>query len=186
MQQVERKWKVLAFVALHHVEQKRKYTHEPYLFHLRAVADASADLCNFGFEVGLCHDLLEDTICTKLELYEALKRFGYTRGEAIFIVSRVEDLTDLYIPEKFPDMNRKARKSLEALRLHEVHPDSQTVKYKDMDHNLESIVLHDPGFAKTIIPEFEAILLGMNKGDRTSYKAIVKKVAKAKKQLKIS
>lgn len=50
---------LLAFVGLHHYPQKRKYTGEPYIVHLVAVAEMAEKYgLEFGYEIGLCHDLL--------------------------------------------------------------------------------------------------------------------------------
>lgn len=141
------------FVALKHFEQKRKYTGEPYLSHLKAVAEMADGKCKFGYEIGLCHDLLEDTDCTGAELSEVLLRFGYDVPHAYKIYSAVCDLTDEYTHEKFPQHNRKVRKELEAYRLHGIAKEAQTVKYCDIINNSESILQHDPGFAKILSPK---------------------------------
>jgi (p)ppGpp synthase/HD superfamily hydrolase len=161
---------VLAFVALKHFGQLRKYTNEPYLNHLQAVAKMADGKCQFGYEIGLCHDLLEDTDCEDKDLYEALERFGYNEGEREFIINAVIDLTDVYTHELFPELNRKARKEREAYRLHLINHGAQTVKYCDIINNSESILQYDLGFAKKYIPEMKSVLLGMNKGDEQLYK----------------
>ncbi|MCW3111312.1 MAG: Metal dependent phosphohydrolase [Segetibacter sp.] len=166
------------FVTLKHHQQKRKYTNEPYFNHVLAVAEMADGMCKFGYEIGLCHDLLEDTDCTAFELTNALIRFGYTASNSIFIKNAVLDLTDVYIPEKYPHINRAERKRLEALRLHEISPEAQTVKYCDLIHNTSSIVKHDKGFAKLFLAEATTILKGMNKGNKPVYekaKRVVKK-----------
>ncbi len=156
---------LLGFCTLHHHPQKRKYTGEPYHFHLRSVANMADRQCRFGYEIGLCHDLLEDTECTEGELFNALVRFGYTENEAKFITERVVDLTDVYTHDNYPHLNRYIRKSLEAKRLHKIHPDSQTVKYCDLIDNTSSIVEHDKGFAVKYLEEKKTILNGMKQGN---------------------
>lgn len=69
---------LFAFVTLKHFGQKRKYTNEPYVNRLRAVAEMADGKCKFGYEIGLCHDLLEDTDCTGAELSETLLRLDMT------------------------------------------------------------------------------------------------------------
>lgn len=78
--------------------------------HLKAVANMADEKCRFGYEIGLCHDLFEDTDCTEIELRQALDRFGYSYAEQFIIVSGVVDLTDIYTPELFPQLNRAKRK----------------------------------------------------------------------------
>jgi len=176
---------LLCFVVLKHDTQKRKYTNEPYHTHVRAVADMADGKCQFGYEIGLCHDLLEDTDCTKTELTHALIRFGYTLDEAVDIFAAVNELTDQYTPESYPNINRKHRKMLEAERLHTISPEAQTVKYCDLIHNTESIVAYDRGFALKYIPEKEQILSGMNKGHKLLYKKALQSLHDAKKKLNL-
>jgi (p)ppGpp synthase/HD superfamily hydrolase len=90
------------FVTLKHHQQKRKYTGEPYFNHVKAVAEMADGMCKFGYEIGLCHDLIEDTDCDQIDLHEALMRFGYDMGDANFITNGVVELTDIYTPEYFP------------------------------------------------------------------------------------
>lgn len=176
---------LFGFVVLKHDQQKRKYTGEPYHTHVRAVADMADGKCKFGYEIGLCHDLFEDTNCTDFELFKALERFGYAVDEVRFIISAVFDLTDKYTHELYSQFNRKKRKELEAKRLHNIHPASQTVKYCDLMHNTASIVEYDRGFALKYIPEKEMILQGMNKGHKLLYKKALQSLQDAKIKLGI-
>lgn len=120
---------LLMFIVLKHENQVRKYTGEPYHFHLRNVADMADEKCRFGYEIGLCHDLFEDTKCTHEELLNTLIRFGYFRNEAEYIVNCVIELTDVFTSDSFPQLNRAKRKAEEAKRLHKICYESQTVKY---------------------------------------------------------
>lgn len=180
-----RQGSLLGFVVLKHDTQLRKYTNEPYHTHVRAVAEMADGKCKFGYEIGLCHDLLEDTDCTGAELTEALLRFGYDVPEAWVIFNAVCDLTDIYTPETYPDLNRKARKALEAERLYGAIPEAQTVKYCDLIHNTASIVAYDRGFALKYIPEKEQILQGMNKGNKLMYRRALQSLHEAKKTLNL-
>jgi len=177
---------VLAYVALKHVEQKRKYTGEPYLSHLQAVANMADGKCKFGYEIGLCHDLLEDTDCTTAELHLALKRFGYNNVDRNSILDAVIDLTDVYTSEAFPQLNRAKRKALEASRLHKISYEAQTVKYCDLINNTESIVKHDPGFAVKYLEEKATTLKGMNAGNPVMFKKCKQVLRKAQKELNIT
>lgn len=176
---------LLAFVALKHVEQKRKYTNEPYLFHLQAVAKMADEKCSFGYEIGLCHDLFEDTDCGSIELQQALYRFGYSINDAEFIFKGAMELTDVYIPENFPQLNRAKRKSLEVDRLHKISYEAQTVKYCDLINNTESIVKYDPGFAVKYLEEKKAILSGMVKGNPVMFQKCKRVLRKALKTLAV-
>ncbi len=171
------------FVTLKHHQQKRKYTNEPYFNHVKAVAEMADGLCKFGYEIGLCHDLIEDTDCGGIELQEALKRFGYAYPDNEFIFKAVMELTDVYIPENFPQLNRAKRKALEADRLAKTSYEAQTVKYCDLMHNTASIVEHDKGFAKIYIAEKATILKGMNAGNPEIYAKCKRSLKRAQKLL---
>ena len=180
---VDRHHHVKAFVALHHVQQKRKYTGEPYLFHLVNVAEMAAKYVKFGYEIGLCHDLLEDTACTEDELHEALIRFGYDHSESMLILGSVIELTDIYTHEAFPKLNRAIRKVKEARRLYYISSVSQTVKYCDLIDNTSSIVKHDKGFAIKYLQEKEFILSGMTKGNHGAFIRCLNSLRKAQCEL---
>jgi (p)ppGpp synthase/HD superfamily hydrolase len=179
----DRRYSLIGFVALMHHPQKRKYTGEPYHAHCRNVAEMAKDKCEFGFEIGMCHDLFEDTLCDSDTLFNALLRFGYSVAEANFICACVDDLSDKYTHEAFPHLNRQARKQLEAERLHTVCYESQTVKYCDLIDNTKSIVEHDPGFARVYIKEKDRILSGMRNGNPEMLKEAEQSLKNANKFL---
>jgi hypothetical protein len=85
------------------------------------------------------------------------------------IVNLVVELTDVYTKENFPDLNRRARKEMEAKRLGEISSRAQTIKYADLLDNGEDIMKNDPSFGRVYIKEKERILNYMNFGDRTLY-----------------
>lgn len=89
------------FVVHKHKGQVRKYTGEPYFNHVKAVAEMADGIVPFGYEIGLCHDLLEDTDCERNELNEALKRFGYSKPDAWYITIGVDDLTDVFTSKDY-------------------------------------------------------------------------------------
>lgn len=173
----DRQNNLLAFVGIHHYPQQRKYTREPYTVHLIAVAEmADKYKLKLGYEIGLCHDLIEDTSCTEQELYEALVRFGYDMAESRFIVMNVSNLTDEYTKKSWPQFNRKERKELERLRMIKISPSAQSIKYCDLIDNTASIVRHDPSFAKVYLEEKRLLLEVMNKGNKILYKKALKQV----------
>ncbi len=165
MELTDRQQALLGWVIIAHGQQKSKYTGEPYWKHPYAVArHADEYSINFGIEISLCHDVIEDTDCELCDLFKFLKSIGYTNKESLFITRGVDDLTDKYTKEDFPELNRRQRKELEAERLGKIHPDSQSVKYCDIINNTESICEHDPKFAKTYLEEKKMILSKMRDG----------------------
>jgi len=174
----KRQEKLLNFVTVQHGEQKRKYTGEPYTVHLVAVAEcAEAHQLILGYEIGLCHDLFEDTACTDAELRTALQEYGYSPNEIDFILQGTWDLTDKFISADYPNFNRKQRKAMEVERLSKINRNSQSVKYCDLIDNTKSIVQHDKGFARVYLAEKANLLSVMNKGDEILYKEALKNLA---------
>lgn len=155
---------VRRFAAEAHGDQKRKYLGTPYIQHPESVArivkiyggDSSMILAS------LLHDVIEDTDVTRDQLQDFLKGENFeNRGE---ILALVDNLTDVYTKENFPELNRKERKKLEAERLGNIHPRAQTIKLADLYDNTISIVNHDKKFAKIYLQEKSEILKHMNKG----------------------
>jgi len=168
---------LLAFVGLHHYPQKRKYTGEPYTVHLIAVAEmADKYKLKLGYEIGLTHDLFEDTACTNTELREALIRFGYSLEEANYICLGVLCLTDNYTTLAYPNLNRKKRKQFEVERMATIFHYYQSIKYCDLIDNTKSIVEHDQAFAKVYLEEKRQLLEVMNKGNKILYKKALSQI----------
>lgn len=181
---VDRKNHLLAYVHLMHFPQKRKYTGEAYTVHLRAVAEMAEQYgLQFGYEIGLCHDLIEDPKVNEQELFDKLLNFGYDIMEADFIVKSVVELTDVYTSESYPNMNRKSRKELECQRMSNISENSQSIKYCDLIDNTKSIVEHDPSFAKIYIQEKQQLLEVMTKGNKYLYKKAKNNMENVKPQV---
>ncbi len=160
----ERQSALFDFIKTKHGDQVRKYTGEPYWNHLFEVAEAAGPYGELNYEIGLCHDVIEDTTCTLDELFDAAFLAGYMRWEAHKLCLHVDELTDKYTKEAFPKMNRAERKKAEARRLGTTSTKAQTVKYADMVNNTKSIVQYDPDFGKTYIVEKKRALDCMRLG----------------------
>lgn len=157
--------KLIELVKKQHAGQLRKYTNEPYYNHVLAVAEHAERLgIKYGFEIGLCHDLIEDTDISEVNLFYHLRGFcHYSQLACEFIVESVNDLTDVFTSEAYPYLNRKIRKQCEALRLHSIPGNSQIIKCCDLIDNTKSIIEFDEGFARTYIPEKREIIKGFTK-----------------------
>ncbi len=165
-QTMQNRDKLIEFVKEQHRAQVRKYTGEPYLNHLLAVAEmAEKTGVQYGWEIGLCHDLLEDTECHSGKLESALVNCGYSHDIVYLIVHAVIELTDVFTHHWYPYLNRSIRKQCEALRLHTINRTAQIVKCCDLIDNTKSIVAHDAGFAVKYLAEKREILKGFTKID---------------------
>ena len=164
------KAKLFAKKAHDSIDQKRKYTGEPYIVHpikvmeiVRTVQHTEEMLC-----AALLHDVLEDTPVTESELH---KEFG----------SKISDLvlwlTDVSKPE---NGNRALRKAIDRQHSAMAPAEAQTIKIADLIDNTNSILQHDKNFAKVYILEKELLLGLLNKGDKNLWKIAKKQVEEAK------
>lgn len=172
------------WVALKHKGQKKKYTGEPYLTHLIAVAEMAKPVTMLGYEIGLCHDLFEDTKTTESELFEALLSFKYDELAANYITSRVAELTDVFTSTAYPGLSREARKEREALRLLTISAGAQTVKYCDLIYNMELVLLYDRENAEQYLKKKKLLLFGMVVGDKDMHQKALETINEGLKILR--
>lgn len=154
------------WVAKKHKGQTKKYTGDPYFMHLEAVAAMAKQVTLMGCEIGLCHDILEDTPVTRNELFEALLEFGYNDMEANYITIRVVELTDVFKASAYPGLSRIDRKEKEARRMMTISPGAQSVKYCDLIYNMPLVVKYDKEHAGEYLRKKKLLLEGMVDGDK--------------------
>ena len=171
---------LLAYVIDKHGAQVRKGG-QPYWYHPLEVAKITLEHEPNCIEVALCHDLFEDTNCTFEDLFIEMITIGYDNSYAYEVCNDVQALTDVYTRKACPNMNRHERKTSEADRLSKASYRAITVKFADLIHNTESIMVHEPSFAKTYLKEKEYFLTRvdgkgnkkLNKNANNSLKAAV-------------
>ena len=155
--------KILEYATAAHAGQKRKYTDDDYIIHPIAVAklvQAQGGDDNM-INAALLHDVLEDTPVTHAELRTILHNI-LSIESAEDVLSLVVELTDVFTKEAFPEYNRDSRKQFEALRLAYVSDRAKAIKRADIEHNSESILDHDPKFAKVFLKEKKNLLSKMS------------------------
>ena len=151
------KAQVYAMAAHAAVQQRRKYTGEPYIVHPAEVASIVASVPGSTPDMvaaAWLHDVIEDTGCTFTDVHMA---FG------IDIATLVGWLTDVSKPE---DGNRATRKAMDREHTAQAPAEAQTIKLADLISNSKSIMQYDPDFAKTYLEEKRLLLEVMTKGDR--------------------
>jgi len=131
-----------------HGTQKRKYTGEPYIVHSVAVAQLVASVAEDCEAIcaALLHDVIEDTPITYNDI---LTSFGYG------IATLVLEVSDVSLPEHG---NRAIRKAVDRRHLSYASELGKTIKLADMINNAESILKHDPAFAKVYMSEMSSLL----------------------------
>lgn len=144
-----------AFAAHNAIEQRRKYTDDPYTTHLERVAQQVASVTDDAEMIAAAylHDTVEDTPTTIDEIVDA---FGSSVGYL------VAGLTDVSRPEHG---NRAVRKKID--REHTALGDARvhTIKLADLIDNSDSITAHDPRFARVYMAEKRALLEVLQDGD---------------------
>jgi (p)ppGpp synthase/HD superfamily hydrolase len=154
------------WVQLKHRGQLIKKTDEPYFNHLLRVAGMAGETPTpFAYEIGLCHDLLEDTETKVVELQTAMQGFGYLQSDTAYIVACVVELTDVYTKKAYPQLKKAKRKEKEANRLIKISPAAQTVKYADLIDNIAWILKYDRKKAVAYLDKKNLLLLRMDKGN---------------------
>ena len=144
--------------------QKIKRSGEPYFNHLVAVAETAA-FVEFGYEIGLCHDLLEDTTTTAAQLITALINLGYTAGDAEYITGCVVELTDVFTKAAYSDLSKSRRKEKEATRLATISAAAQTVKYADLIYNIDWVMQYDRQKAASYLAKKRLLIITMDSGN---------------------
>jgi len=157
--------RLISWVAEQHGGQIIRKTKLPYFTHLLSVASTSKPFVKFGFEIGLCHDLLEDTNTSIELLFNTLQSFGYSFDDANEITVCVKELTDVYTKNDFPFLSKKARKRREDKRLISISPTAQTVKYADLNDNVNWVLKYDKKNAGKYLKKKRKLLVNLDKGN---------------------
>lgn len=149
-----------------HDAQLRRYTPDRYIVHPARVMETCRNYDNRLpiLAAALLHDVLEDTAVKENEmlafLYEVMDKDNAEKTLALVI-----EMTDVYVKEVYPNLNRRKRKAKELERIAETSPDAQTIKYADIIDNSSEIALNDPDFATRYLLECKAILKVADKGN---------------------
>jgi (p)ppGpp synthase/HD superfamily hydrolase len=146
--------KSIAFAHEVHIGHRRKYTGEPYTYHLAAVANLVQEVSGTPEMVAAAwlHDTVEDTPTT---IEDVKMQFG------IEIAGLVQDLTDVSKPG---DGNRKVRKEIDRAHLADASPAAKTIKLADLIDNSESITRYDSKFAVVYMLEKKLLLEVLREG----------------------
>lgn len=155
MDELVRKARLFATQAHRRIDQRRKYTNQPYEVHLKAVAGLVASVSDdpHCLAAAWLHDTVEDTSAT-LEEIEA--EFGREVSEI------VSDLTDVSKPG---DGNRATRKAIDLAHSAEASIRAKTIKLADLIDNCRDICRHDDRFARVYLSEMAALLQVLQQGD---------------------
>lgn len=158
MSDLESRARIFATEAHGRIDQRRKYTNEPYINHPAAVAEIVRAVPHTPemLAAAWLHDTVED--CPDVSLSKIMELFG---GEVATLVSW---LTDASIPS---DGNRATRRAIDRAHTAQASPSAKTVKLADLIDNTRNIVALDPSFAKVYLEEKRLLLEVLKEGDPT-------------------
>lgn len=148
----------LEFARKAHGDQQRKYKEEMYIEHPKRVAELVRTVPHTPEMIcaAYLHDVVEDTPAS---IQDIQRKFG---GK---VADLVGELTDEYIKEKYPHLNRRKRKKKEVERQADISKEAKTIKLADVIDNTRDIIKNDPGFAKKYIQEMEALTEALQGGN---------------------
>lgn len=138
------------------IDQRRKYTFEPYITHPRAVAKivATHGGTTEMIAAAWCHDLLEDTGCSRETIEQVLGKK---------VLSYVVGLTDV---AKRTDGNRHTRHLINCAHYGKQCCAVQTIKVADSIHNVSDIDKNCAEFAPKYREEKKLLLSYLTLADK--------------------
>lgn len=145
----------LFFAQQAHKGQVRKYTGDQYITHPIAVSELVKNATYYNqtmLAAALLHDTVEDT---GVGIADIDQFFGAC------VASLVSGLTNA---PKVDNTSRWFKKYTDRQRLEQCSGQVHTIKLADVIHNSQSIIEHDPEFAKVYIPEMGLMLLVLTSG----------------------
>lgn len=125
------------------IDQRRKYTHEPYIVHPAAVAELVRSVSSDEVQLAAAwlHDTVEDTQST---LQDIQAHFGEP------VARLVGMLTNHDQPQA---ESRAARKVAHFRHSASASPEAQTIKLADIIDNTRTLIHFDPEFARVYLVE---------------------------------
>ncbi len=155
------------------IDQRRKYTNQPYQEHLKAVAELVASVTDDAEMIAAAwlHDTVEDTPATFGDLE---REFG--RG----VRELVAHLTDVSRPT---DGNRAIRKAIDRNHIAQAPVQAKTVKLADLIDNCRDICRHDAKFGRVYLAEADALLAVLAEGDEKLYRLAQKTLAQCARRI---
>lgn len=151
--------RALAFATAAHesIDQRRRYTNEPYIVHPIAVAEIVRSVPHTSDMIAAAylHDTVEDC---GIEHCQLLDEFGWDVAELVYW------LTDVSRPE---DGNRKVRKQKDLEHIAKAPAAAKTIKLADLIDNTLTIREFDPDFWRVYRHEKLRLLEVLKEGDPT-------------------
>ncbi|BEM25945.1 HD domain-containing protein [Serratia nevei] len=142
------------------IDQRRRYTDDPYIVHPQAVMELvrSVPHTEEMLAAAWLHDTVEDTPTT---LGDIDSHFGPKVAELVRMLTNVSHAED---GNRFERKNRDRRHSAGA------SPQAKTIKLADLIDNTRSLLDYDSHFAQTYLIEKQRLLEVLTEGDPTLWR----------------
>lgn len=151
--------KALLFAARAHasIDQRRRYTNEPYIVHPIAVAEIVRSVPHTSdmIAAALLHDTLEDTPTSHGQIKA---EFGDEVADLVYWLTNFSSLED---------GNRAVRKAMDVAYIAVAPAAAKTIKIADLIDNTKTIKERDPDFWKVYRREKQRLLEVLREGDAT-------------------
>lgn len=137
------------------IDQRRKYTNDPYIVHPQAVMELvrSVPHTDEMLAAAWLHDTVEDTPTTLADLES---HFGPQVAQLVGMLTNVST----------PDSgNRYQRKNDDRRHSAQASPQAKTIKLADLIDNTRSLLTYDSHFARTYLIEKQRLLEVLTEGD---------------------
>lgn len=155
------------------INQRRKYSDEPYIVHPEAVARTVASVTEDVAVIAAAwlHDVVEDTPIT---IDQIVEEFGDDVATLVLEVTNVS---------RKEDGNRARRKEIDRLHVAKAQPRAKTIKLADVIDNLSDIENAGPSFADKYVREKERQLEVLIEGNDQLFHRAQELVKQLKSQL---
>ena len=156
------------------IDQRRKYTNQPFIVHPEAVAGLVASVTQDPATIAAAwlHDVVEDTPVT---IDEVRHEFGND------VAQLVADLTDV---SQRSDGNRQQRNAIDREHTAGADPRAMTVKLADVIDNVRDMAKQDPDYAPVYCRDKEMLLEVLRAGNPELYQRAVALIEQLNRQFK--
>lgn len=170
------KAKNFAISAHESINQKRKYSNEPYYRHCERVVAILNEITSDQeiLAAAWLHDVLEDVAPSNP--YYCEQRIRELFGNRV--CNLVIELTD----SKLEEGNRAMRKAQDRLRLKSASSETKTIKLADLIDNFVDITKNDVGFSMLYTREVELLLPYLSEGNLMLFKQLTELLTDYKRQ----
>lgn len=157
------------------IGQRRKYTGDSYIIHPRnvAVAFANAEIARHrhgieGVAAAFLHDVVEDVVRHEKNS-EAERNRRLAEMYDLFPPQTMQFVMEVTNIATAADGPRRVRAEINMRHIVSATPYSASIKYADINDNLENMIKNDREFSYVYFPEKAAVLTNANQGDRGLY-----------------